>query len=110
MPHYLQPLLAPRSVALVGATERAGALGSIVHRNLAAAGLQGALYAVNPKHASVFGAKAYARLCELPQKPDLAVIVTPARTVPLRRSAASNTASLPTSAPVWLVAAREPLA
>ncbi|HYL24827.1 MAG TPA: CoA-binding protein, partial [Burkholderiales bacterium] len=80
--HYLQPLLAPRSVALVGATEREGALGNIVHRNLVAAGLRGTLYAVNPKHASVFGAKAYARLSDLPQKPELAVIVTPARTVP----------------------------
>src|SRR5690349_15178648 len=80
--HYLQPQLAPKSVALVGATEREGALGNIVYRNLAAAGLRGALYAVNPKHATLFGAKAYARLGELPEKPDLAVIVTPARTVP----------------------------
>ena len=80
--HYLQPLLAPKSVALVGATEREGALGNIVYRNLAGAGLRGALYAVNPKHATLFGAKAYARLAELPEKPDLAVIVTPARTVP----------------------------
>jgi len=80
--HPLQPLLAPKSVALLGATERAGALGSIVYRNLAAGGLRGELYAVNPKHASVFGRRAYARLAELPQPPDLAVIATPARTVP----------------------------
>jgi acetyltransferase len=80
--HYLQPLLAPRSVALVGATERQGALGNIVYRNLAAAGLRGALYSVNPKHETLFGQKSYARLADLPQKPDLAVIVTPARTVP----------------------------
>ena len=80
--HYLQPLLAPRGVALVGATEREGALGNIVHRNLAAAGLRGPLWAVNPKYATLFGVKAYARLGELPQPPDLAVIVTPARTVP----------------------------
>ena len=80
--HYLRPLLAPRSVALVGATERAGTLGSIVYRNLAAGGLRGALYAVNPKHRAIFGQRAYARLTDLPQPPDLAVIVTPARTVP----------------------------
>jgi acetyltransferase len=80
--HYLRPLLAPRSVALVGATERAGALGSIVHRNLAAGGLRGALYAVNPKHRTIFGQPAYGRLSELPEPPDLAVIATPARTVP----------------------------
>ena len=41
--HYLRPLLAPRSVALVGATEREGTLGAIVYRNLAAGKLRGAL-------------------------------------------------------------------
>jgi len=79
--HYLRPLLAPRSVALVGATEREGALGAIVYRNLAAGGLRGELYAVNPKHRTLFGRRAYARLSQLPQPPDLAVVVTPARTV-----------------------------
>jgi acetyltransferase len=79
--HYLRPLLAPRSVALVGATEREGTLGRIVYRNLAAGGLGGALYPVNPKHREIFGRRAYGRLSELPQPPDLAVIVTPARTV-----------------------------
>jgi acetyltransferase len=79
--HYLQPLLAPRSVALVGATEREGALGRIVYRNLSEARLRGPLYAVNPKHASLFGRKAYARLRELPEKVDLAVVVTPARAI-----------------------------
>jgi acetyltransferase len=79
--HYLRRLLAPRDVALVGATERKGALGAIVHRNLAAGGLRGKLYAVNPKHRTIFGQRAYARLSQLPQPPDLAIIVTPARTV-----------------------------
>src|SRR5690242_10878507 len=80
--HYLQPLLAPRSVALVGATEREGALGRIVYRNLVDAGLKGPVYAVNPKHDSIFGKKTYARLTGLPDKVDLAVVVTPAPTVP----------------------------
>jgi acetyltransferase len=79
--HYLRPLLAARSVALVGATEREGALGSIVHRNLAAGGMRGALFAVNPKHRAVFGRPAYPRVSKLPEVPDLAVIATPARTV-----------------------------
>jgi acetyltransferase len=79
--HYLRPLLAPRSIALVGATEREGALGSIVWRNLATGALRGGLYAVNPKHREVFGQRAYARLSDLPEVPDLAVVVTPARTV-----------------------------
>jgi acetyltransferase len=80
--HVLAPLLAPASVALVGATEREGALGRIVWQNLAAGGLRGALSAVNPKHSAVFGQRCYPRLGKLPQPPDLAVLVTPARTVP----------------------------
>ncbi len=69
-------------MALIGATERAGALGNIVYRNLAAARLRGPLYAVNPKHASLFGQPAYPSVAQLPAVPELAVIVTPARTVP----------------------------
>jgi acetyltransferase len=79
--HYLQPLLAPGSVALVGASEREGSLGRIVARNLEAGGLKGELYPVNPRHGAVFGRRAYARLSQLPQPPELAVVVTPARTV-----------------------------
>src|SRR6185436_18863022 len=80
--HALAPLLAPSSVALVGATEREGALGRLVWQNLAAGGLRGALDAVNPKHGKVFGQRCYARLRDLPKAPDLAVLVTPARTIP----------------------------
>jgi acetyltransferase len=78
----LAALLAPRSVALLGASEREGSLGRIVWRNLAAGGLRGELYAVNPKHRSVFGQPAYAALSKLPKVPELAVVATPARTVP----------------------------
>ena len=80
--HALAPLLAPASVALVGATEREGALGRLVWQNLAAGGLRGALSPVNPKHKQVFGLRCYARLRDLAQAPDLAVLVTPARTIP----------------------------
>ncbi len=80
--HRLAALLAPASVALVGATEREGALGRIVWQNLAAGGLKGALTPVNPKYKTVFGQRCHARLRELPAPPDLAVFVTPARTIP----------------------------
>jgi acetyltransferase len=80
--HALAPLLAPASVALVGATEREGALGRLVWQNLAAGGLRGALSAVNPKHKNVFDHPCFARLGELPKAPDLAVMVTPAQTIP----------------------------
>ena len=80
--HALAPLLAPASVALVGATEREGALGRLVWQNLAAGGLRGALSAVNPKYTKIFGQRCYARLADLPQPPDAAVFVTPAQTLP----------------------------
>src|SRR6185503_9136872 len=80
--HPLAPLLAPASVALVGASEREGALGRLVWQNLAAGGLRGALSPVNPKHKQIFGQRCYARLRDLPKAPELAVFVTPARTIP----------------------------
>ncbi len=79
--HYLAPLLAPRSAALVGASDRPGSLGALVMRNLAAGGLK-ALHPVNPRHARVGGRPAYARLTDLPAAVELAVIATPARAVP----------------------------
>ena len=79
--HYLTPLLAPRSVAIVGASEREGALGRFVFGNMRDGPFSGALYAVNPRHAKVFGEKCYPALADLPEVPDLVVIATPARTV-----------------------------
>lgn len=84
--HMLAPLLAPSSVALVGASEREGSLGRLVWQNLSAAAtggkrLQGKLYAVNPKHRQLFGQRCYGHLRDLPKPPDLIVVVTPARTV-----------------------------
>lgn len=78
---HLDTLFAPASVAVFGASERAASVGGTVWRNLSGA-FQGRLYAVNPKHASVGGAKAWRDVASLPEAPDLAVICTPAATVP----------------------------
>jgi acetyltransferase len=80
--HYLRSALVPRSVAVIGATDRRGALGYDVFANLLAGGFKGPIYPVNPKHASVQGHPCVPSLQALPQAPDLAVVVTPARTVP----------------------------
>ncbi len=80
--HYLEPLFAPRSVALVGATDRDDKVGQRVLRNLRAAGFAGPLYAVNPKYEQVGGVPCVPSVDRLPQAVDLAVIVTPAATVP----------------------------
>ncbi|MDZ7654157.1 MAG: acetate--CoA ligase family protein [Burkholderiaceae bacterium] len=80
--HYLRGALAPRSVAVVGATERADALGLHVFNNIVDGGYKGDVYPVNPKHAQVRGIRCYPSLEALPIAPELVVIVTPARTVP----------------------------
>lgn len=80
--HYLRSALAPRSIAVVGATTRADALGSHVYANILDGGFKGEVYPVNPKHGQLRGRKCYPSLAVLPGVPELAVIVTPARTVP----------------------------
>ena len=80
--HYLSPLFEPRSVAIIGATERDNALGAILVRNMREAGYKGALYAVNPKYDTVQGVACFPHIGDLPGKVDLAVIATPAGTVP----------------------------
>ncbi len=79
--HYLSPLLSPNSVAVIGATEREGALGRFVFENMRRAPFAGTLYAVNPRHDAVFGQKCFSSVADLPAIPDLIVIATPARTV-----------------------------
>ena len=80
--HYLAPLFEPASVAIVGASERPGSVGAVLMQNMRAAGYRGSLLPVNPKHRSVLGAPCHASIAALPQRPDLAVIATPSRTVP----------------------------
>jgi acetyltransferase len=78
----LDALMSPRSVALVGASDREGSLGSLIWRNLTRAGFKGMLYPVNPRRKSVGGIVAYKDCADLPEAPDLAVIVTPPPLVP----------------------------
>src|SRR5690348_2858884 len=78
----LDSLFAPRSVALVGASDRPESIGSTVMRNLLGGGFHGPIWPVNPRHSTVGGQKAYPRPSALPEVPDLAVICTPAKTIP----------------------------
>ncbi len=80
--HYLSPLFEPRSVAIIGATERADALGAVLLRNMREAGFKGTLHAINPKYSTVQGIACYAHIKDVPGKVDLAVIATPAGSVP----------------------------
>ena len=78
----LGKLFAPRSVALVGASDRPGSLGATLLRNLVAGGFRGTIYPVNPKHTELAGLPVAASVAELPAAPDLAVICTPPATIP----------------------------
>jgi len=82
--HYLSPLFTPGQIAVIGATERAGALGSTLIRNLQRGGYRGALHAVNPKYATVFGLPCVPHIAAVPGPIDLAIIATPAPSVVAR--------------------------
>ena len=80
--HPLDPLFAPRSVAVVGATERMGSVGRSVLWNLLSNPFGGTVFPVNSKRPNVLGIKAYPRVSDLPDKVDLVVVTTPADIVP----------------------------
>ena len=76
----LSSFFQPRSIALVGATDRAGSVGRAIWDNLRS--FSGPVFPVNAKRAEVGGVKAYPNVAALPEVPELVVIVTPASTVP----------------------------
>jgi acetyltransferase len=78
---HLDALFSPSSVAVIGASLRPASVGGTVWRNMNAGGFKGPLYAVNPKHANLDGVPTFARVADLPQAPELAIICTPAATV-----------------------------
>lgn len=80
--HYLNPLFAPKSVAVFGASERIDSIGQIVFQNMIDSGYQGGLYPINPKSPEIQGRKAYASIADIGQPVELAVIATPPQTVP----------------------------
>jgi acetyltransferase len=83
--YHRQPLdaiFAPKSVAVVGATETPGSVGRTIVWNLISSSFGGTIYPVNLKRPSVLGIKAYPDLASVPEAVDLVVIVTPAPTVP----------------------------
>ena len=80
--HPLDPLFAPRSVAVIGASERVGSVGRSVLWNLLSSPFGGTVFPVNAKRPNVLGIKAYPKVSDLPDKVDLVVVTTPADTVP----------------------------
>jgi acetyltransferase len=78
----LDAIFRPQSVAVIGATEKAGSVGRTILWNLLSNTFGGTIYPVNPTRSSVLGIRAYPDIAAVPEKVDLAVIVTPAPTVP----------------------------
>ena len=77
----LEPLLAPRSVAVVGAGHRSGSIGRTILLNIRDAGFTGPLYAVSPHGGDIEGIPCVPSVTELPEAPDLAVVAVPAARV-----------------------------
>ncbi|MBX2822371.1 MAG: bifunctional acetate--CoA ligase family protein/GNAT family N-acetyltransferase [Rhodothermaceae bacterium] len=78
----LEPLFKPKHVAVIGASEKPGSVGRTLLSNLISSPFGGTVYPVNLKRQSVLGIKAYPSLRAVPAQVDLAVIATPAHTVP----------------------------
>ncbi len=82
-PNYgLDPMFTPASVAVIGASERPGTVGRALVENLLRGKYKGKVYAVNARHPEVLGLKTYASIRDIPGQIDLAMITTPAETVP----------------------------
>jgi acetyltransferase len=81
-PTGLDAIFFPKSVAVIGATDREGSVGRTIVWNLISSPFGGTVYPVNPTKNAILGIRAYPTIFDIPEQVDLAVIVTPARTVP----------------------------
>lgn len=81
-PHYLDRLFSPRSIAIFGASTRPNSVGALVYENLLKGEFHGELYPINPKHDELKGHPCYPNIQSITSPVDLAVIATPAATVP----------------------------
>lgn len=80
--NQLDSFFKPRSVAVIGATEKIGHVGRAIFWNLISSTFGGTVYPVNPKRSAVLGIRAYSSVFAIPERVDLAVVVTPAESVP----------------------------
>ena len=78
----LDAIFGPKTVAVIGATEKPMSVGRTIMANLLGSPFGGTVFPVNPNRSTVLGVKAYSKLADVPEPIDLAVVVTPAATVP----------------------------
>ncbi len=81
-PRNLDPLFSPKSIAVIGASNRQGSVGRAAFTNILLNEYTGTVYPVNPKEHSISGVRAYPSVLDLPETVDLAVVIVPAPVVP----------------------------
>jgi len=81
--HYLTSLFEPKSVAVIGASDKEHSVGGIIFKNILTSGYKGRLYAINPKHDAIQGEPAYKSIEEIGARVELAIIAVRAQSVPL---------------------------
>ena len=80
--HFLHEILNPKSIAIYGANNKGTSLASIQLMNIIISGFEGKIYPIHLKLETVMGYKAYKSITEVPETPDLVVIVLPPHIVP----------------------------
>ena len=80
--HYLTSLFEPKTVAVIGASERENSVGQVLFQNIVNSGYKGKLYPINPRHETILGVPAYKSIEEIGARIDLAIIATKPKTVP----------------------------
>lgn len=80
--HFLDRLFSPRTIAVFGASKLPEKVGGRIFDNLLSAGFTGPVYAINPKYKKLHGQPCYASISETGKPVDLAIIATPAKTIP----------------------------
>jgi acetyltransferase len=76
----LEAMFTPKSIALIGASEKPGSVGRAIMENLQS--FSGKFFVINPNHQTILGHKTFSRIGKVPQNVDLALIATPASIVP----------------------------
>jgi len=79
---YLDKIFNPKSVAVIGASDEEGSVGRALMKNFLESGFEGKVFPVNIRKTEILGLKAYQTVGQIPEPVDLAVIATPAKTVP----------------------------
>jgi len=79
--HNLKYLFNPKSVVLIGASNRLSSIGAVLAKNLLSSGYTGPVMLINPRHDKIYGKQCYPDVASLPETPELAVIATPLSTV-----------------------------